>query len=304
MSIFASQIYSKTSMSNKKKFFSSNYFGLAIKNLFIATIIIAILVVGSLTFIHFYTKHGSMRTVPKIKGENIEQGIKMLKKTDLKAEIIDSVYLRDCALGEIVEQNPAPSTIVKPGRKVYLIVNSTTVKKVKVPNVIDMSLRQAEAFLTSLGFRIERIDYGQSAYRNLIIGLKYNNQTLEPGTKIPDQSKIVLVAGNGLQSQKDGFPYVVGLDYKTATLIIQSSKYIVGKTRFDTPPMGDRNKYTVYKQIPEVADSLKSNQSIDLWLTKPTQSSTTINPGEQSDFDEGDLEQNSSKKVEDIEEFF
>ncbi len=293
-------------MSNKKKFFNNNYFGLALKNIFIASIVIAILIVGSLTFIHFYTKHGSMRTVPKIKGENIEKGIELLKNSDLKAEIIDSVYLRNYALGEIVEQNPIPSTIVKPGRKVYLIVNSQTVKKIKVPNVIDMSLRQAKAFLLSLGFRIERVDYGSSAYRNLIIGLKYKNQTLEPETKIPDQSKIVLVAGNGLENEKNGFPYIVGLDYKTAILIIQSSQYVVGNLFFDTPPMGDRTKYTVYKQSPEVADNLQKNQSIDLWLSKPTQSSTTLNPENKENKDSlvNSAPKQEKIEVEDIEDFF
>ncbi|PIF02722.1 MAG: hypothetical protein CR965_00185 [Paludibacter sp.] len=292
-------------MSNKKKFFNSNYFGLAIKNLFISIIIIALLVVGSLTFIHFYTQHGSMRTVPKIKGKSISQGVELLKKSDLRAEIIDSVYLRDRAFGEIVEQNPAPSTIVKPGRKVYLIVNSTTVKKVKVPNVIDMSLRQAEAYLTSLGFQIERVDYGTSAYRNLIIGLKYKNQTLEPETKIPDQSKIVLVAGNGLQNERYGFPYVVGLDYNTAILIIQSSKYIVGNIQFDTPPVGDKKKYTVYKQNPALVDSLQENQPIDLWLTKTTQPSSTIRSAEEIKNNKynGNF-QTEKTEVEDIEEFF
>ncbi len=285
-----------------KDFFNNTYLGLAVKNVFIAIVIIVVLVIGSLTFIHFYTQHGNIRTVPKIKGKSIDEGIALLQKSDLKVEIIDSLYLKERQLGEIIEQNPAPSTIVKPGRCVYLIVNRSTVKKVKVPNVIDMSLRQAKAYLKSLGFEIERVDYGKSAYRNLIIGLKYNNKTLEPETKIPNASKIVLVAGNGLNNEKDGFPYVVGLDYHTATLIIHSSDYTLGDVHFDTPPVGGKHKYTVYKQHPEVSDTIQRGKPIDLWLTKATELSDS-----ESDMKYGngfDVDDDLKEENEDIEEFF
>lgn len=294
-------------MSEKKGFFNNNYFGLAIKNIFIAVLITVLLAVGTLVFIHFYTQHGSMRTVPNLQGKNINEAIKLLKENDLQVKIIDSLYSREYKFGAVVEQNPSPNNIVKPHRIVYLITNSSSVKKIAIPNIVDMSSRQAKALLKSLGFQVEKVEYGQSAYRDLVIGVKYKRKDIEIGEKIPDQSKLTLVIGNGLLSSENGFPYVVGLDYISAEQIISSSKYPLGKVTFDEQPLGNKEKFIVYKQDPDVIDSLSTTKPvINIWLKKD---SYDVKPIGGSYNDEGgsqNFRENTKKKekVNDVEDFF
>ncbi len=298
-------------MSEKKGFLNNSYLGLAIKNIFIACVIVLLLIAGILVFIHFYTQHGSMRTVPNLQGKNIKEAIKLLEKNDLQVEIIDSLYLREHDFGAVIEQNPSPNSIVKPNRIVYLITNSSTIKKISIPNVVDMSSRQAKALLKSLGFEIEKMEYGPSAYRDLVIGVKYKHREIELGEKIPDQSKLTLVVGNGLLSSENGFPYVVGLDYVSAKQIISSSEYPLGKVTFDEQPLGNQDKFIVYKQDPEALDSLSVDNkvNVNIWLRKETYNIESTNQMGGGDYDSDEKEsfiENKKKKqkIKDVEDFF
>ncbi len=296
-------------MSEKQGFFNNNYFGLAIKNIFIAGLITVLFIVGTLVFIHFYTRHGSMRTVPSLQGKSINEAIDLLKENDLTVKIIDSIYSREYELGTVVEQNPSPNSIVKPKRIVYLITNSSSVKKIAIPNIVDMSSRQAKALLKSLGFEVEKTEYGQSAYRDLVIGVKYQRKDIEIGEKIPDQSKLTLVIGNGLLASENGFPYVVGLDYVSAEQIISSSEYPLGKVTFDEQPLGNKEKFIVYKQDPDVLDSISIEKpTINIWLKKDSYNieNHSIGGGGYETDSKGSFKENKKKKqkVKDVEDFF
>jgi len=83
-----------------------------------------------------------------------------LDKQSLKSIVIDSSYVKGIAPGAILEQNPAGGSKVKSGRTVYLTVNADSAPKVAIPDVMDnSSLRQAEAKLRALGFKITEPEY-------------------------------------------------------------------------------------------------------------------------------------------------
>lgn len=111
-------------MEKKDNFWNGSLFGLAAKNIMKAGIIIFVLVGAMLIFLNFYTKHGQSEIVPSLKGFTLEEAADMLDRHNLRFEIIDSTYVREKKLGTIIEQNPAPNTTVKPGRSIYLIINS------------------------------------------------------------------------------------------------------------------------------------------------------------------------------------
>ena len=111
-------------MGKKDNFWNNNYLGYILKNILIATGLLMGLILATLLLINIYTNHGSSEKVPNLKGTTLEEARIMLKRHNLEAEIIDSVYLKDKKQGTIIEQNPAPNSIVKPGRPIYLIINS------------------------------------------------------------------------------------------------------------------------------------------------------------------------------------
>ena len=59
-----------------------------------------------------YTRHGEAVEVPDLAGMYVEEAELILKDCNLEYEVIDSVYIRSMAAGEIAEQSPMAGTKV------------------------------------------------------------------------------------------------------------------------------------------------------------------------------------------------
>lgn len=296
-------------MKKKSDFWDKTFLGYILKNIGIAIAAILGIALVALFLINIYTKHGKSEAVPNLKGLSIEEADAMLRKQKLKFEIIDSVFMRDKKLGTVIEQNPVANSIVKPGRKIYLIINSKAVRQVKFPNVTDISVRQAEAMIKSLRINIANIQYAPSAYRDLVLEAKYNGKTLTQGDKVPEGASIVLVVGDGYGGYdgiSSGAPSLIGLDLYSATETINTSTFLIGYLTYDVEPNGDESSYVVYRQRPEPGEPIDAGSTIDLFLTKdrsklevPTSQVPVTNqhttPVEKKE---------KKEKVKDIEEFF
>ncbi len=291
-------------MGKKENFWNNTYFGYIIKNILIASGVMMGLILVTLLLINIYTNHGNSEKVPDLRGSSLEEARLMLDRHHLIAEIIDSVYLRDKKLGTIIEQNPAPNSIVKPGRPVYLIINSKSVRKIKLPDVRDVSLRQAEAMIKSLGINIATVQYAPSEYRDLVLDIKYKGQTLLPGSKIPEGSSVVLIAGDGYGGTTDssGVPSVKGLDLNAAIEIINASAFVQGGIIYDVTPNGNESQYIVYQQRPEPGEPVSAGSAIDLFLSKDhSRLNEELPPPVKRKTTE---EKQVKEKEQDIEEFF
>ena len=279
----------------KKSFWNDNILGYFIKNTLIAITIVVGLVWATLIMIDFYTNHGKTEKVPDLKGLSMEQAVEMLDRNGLKFEIIDSVFVKDKKLGTIIEQTPTPNTLVKPGRAIYLIINSSQVRQVTIPAITDVSVRQAEAMLKSLGINVSTVEYAPSDYKDLVIDIKYRGQSVVPGTRIPDGSSVILVAGNGYGGSAVLVPSITGMDLTSASQIVNSSSFILGGLIYDVEPNGDEDSYIIYHQRPEAGDSIPAGSRIDVWLSKDRTMMNKEFPKEKKTEEE---------KVQDIEDFF
>ena len=160
-------------------------------------VVIVLLVFGTLEWLNIYTRHGEAVEVPNIKNININQAQLMLKNCELSVVVVDSSYVRGLTPGVILDQNPVEGSKVKKGRAIYVTINSDKVPMVSVPDLIDnSSLRQAEAKLRALGFKVTEPKY-ISGEKDWVYGLIYNGRELYSGEKIPRESVITVCAGNG-----------------------------------------------------------------------------------------------------------
>lgn len=110
--------------------------------------------------------------------------------------MVDSSYVKGLPDGMILDQNPAGGARVKEGRTIYLTVTTSKVPLVKLPDLIDnSSLRQAEAKLKAMGFRLTEPEY-VSGEQDWIYGIKYRGRSLMSGDKIPHEAILTLCVGN------------------------------------------------------------------------------------------------------------
>jgi beta-lactam-binding protein with PASTA domain len=95
-----------------------------------------------------YTNHGETVTVPNVKGMKYAELKEYLENKNLDIKISDSsMFLLDKGPGIVIEQDPRPNEQVKEGRTIYVSITRTVPPQVKMPNLIDVSQRQAEAIL-------------------------------------------------------------------------------------------------------------------------------------------------------------
>jgi beta-lactam-binding protein with PASTA domain len=109
--------------------------------------------------------------------------------------INDSVFVSDKKGGTVLSQDPAPGSKVKKGRKIYLSVVAMSMPNVEMPNLVDLSLRQAENMLKSNDLQLGQVIYKASKYPNAVLEQRYKGRVVEAGTLIPYQSKVTLIVG-------------------------------------------------------------------------------------------------------------
>lgn len=183
-----------------KEFFSfknNRFFWL---NLVAMVIVVIAIALGALDWLDKYTRHGEAVVVPNVKGMSLTQAENQITKQALKVIVIDSSYVKGVPAGAVLEQNPSGNAKVKEGRTIYLTINADSAPKVSIPDIMDnSSLRQAEAKLRALGFKVTDPVY-ISGEKDWVYSITYKGRELRAGEKIPREAVVTLHVGNGHES--------------------------------------------------------------------------------------------------------
>lgn len=147
--------------------------------------------------IDVWTNHGSTTVVPEVRQKGFGEAVDILEAAGLDVEIGDSVYDSRMKPGEVKEVWPRPGATVKPGRTVFLTINSFQPQQVKVTMPLTgVSSRQAQTYLESIKIRNIKIEYVPSNFPDLVEGAKYKGKNIVPGMQIPVNANVVLYVGN------------------------------------------------------------------------------------------------------------
>ena len=144
-----------------------------------------------------YTNHNQAVHVPDVRKLQIEEAVPFLEKSLLRYEIIDSIFSEDVPPGAIVELMPEANSKVKKNRVIYITVNAKTEKTAPIPEIEDISYRQAYALLKALGFIDLEKKYVTGEFLDLAIGVEYNGQLVSSGTRVPLTAELTLLISDG-----------------------------------------------------------------------------------------------------------
>ncbi len=169
----------------------------------LAAVIVAgiILIWFSLLMLKFYTRHGDYLTVPDFAGLTIGQVTASDAYSKFQFEVVDSVFDQTRPKGTILHQDPFPESKVKEGRKIYLTIVSFLPEKTAMPDLKNLSLRQAIGTLESLGLKVGRIMYIPAFDQDAVQQQMFEGNVIATGTRIDKGSKIDLTVGMGSQGQ-------------------------------------------------------------------------------------------------------
>ena len=251
-----------------KDFWKNSLGGFILKRLLLAIVIFVALAWVTIALIDVYTHHGESETVPDLRGLYVEEADLLINNHGLYSVVIDSVFVRDKKLGTIIEQIPAVNSTVKRNRPIYLIINSRQVRMIPVPDVNDVSFRQADAMLKSIGLNVSSVEYSPSEYKDLVIAIKYRGRNISSGMRVPEGSSLVLVVGSGLGGEELPVPGIKGLSLEAGTEEALNGSMVIGAVEYDVEPSGNEDKYVIYRQRPAEGNSVPAGTRIDVWLSK------------------------------------
>ena len=179
------------------------------------------------------TRHNSRRTVPDFTGVPLDEARRTAAAESLELIINDSLFVPAYDGGTVLDQLPKGGTGVKPGRKVYITINSYRQKSVEVPYVAGRSLRQAKNMLEIAGLEIAELIYRPDMATNYVLEQWCNGRRMERDERIEMEmgSGVTLCVGAEDESETV-VPKVIGLSASDAKGRLWESGLNVGTVKY------------------------------------------------------------------------
>lgn len=220
----------------------------------------------SLQLLALYTSHGEAIEVPGLIGIQVNDLDQFDPEGHFRFLIIDSIFDDNLQKGAIVLQDPPPGSKVKSGRKIYLTVVTSQPETVRMPDLVDLSLRQALAGLKAAGLKVAKLEYISNMAKNAVLAQNFEGKAISAGTDVLKGSAIELVLGKGLKEEKIPIPFLIGKTEAEAINILNQSSFNVGSLNYTD--LRDPQHSRVYSQQPDGgADQIAEyGQYFDLWF--------------------------------------
>ena len=234
-------------------------------------VLVAVLVSAAYLLLGAITKHNQEITVPDLTGMSVEEAGRLLASEKMRLNIVDSVYVKRMGRGLVYRQNPKAGSKVKEGRCIHLTINAKNSKKVRMPNLVGYSLRQAKAELLSKGLVLGRLVYRPDLATDNVLKQMLGGMEVLPGTEVESESAVDLILGLNPSDNTTYIPYLLGMKYLNAVDAVHDNSLNVDEVLFDNTVKDytDSLNAVVYLQEPEsVEDSaFVKGTGLSLYLT-------------------------------------
>lgn len=240
-----------------------------IKHLFYIFFLSLIMLLGFFyMFLPRITNHGKTVQVPNLIGMHLDELDTHLATYHLRYVITDNTdYSEKHPPFTVLQQFPAVGVWVKENRKLYLTLNAEHPPLVKMPNLIEVSIRQAQLLLKNRGLKLGNIKYIPDITKYTVLEQWYDGHPISAGKSINKGSSIDLVVGAGLGTQIIEVPDVVGIPLEEASLILLEYGMRVGLTSIEknkTLPVG-----SILRQNPVAGTQVRLGTAINLYIANP-----------------------------------
>ena len=216
------------------------------------------------------TRHSARRTVPDFVGLQLNDAEYFAGRRDLQIIVNDSLHVAAYPGGVVLDQLPKGGVVVKPGRKVYVTINSSRQRMVAVPYVAGRSLRQAKNMLETAGLTIDYLEYAEDIATNYVLGEYINGEEVLEESELQAEmgSGVVLRIGVSAKDTATAVPQVLGRSLFEAKSRLWESGLNIGEIIFDEGmPALERNRAKVYRQSVLPTEAVAYGARVSLHLT-------------------------------------
>ncbi|NGP88539.1 PASTA domain-containing protein [Aliifodinibius halophilus] len=227
-------------MSTLKKIFTSKTFYIGSASIIVLGALILFL--ADMIIMPAYTNYDEGLTVPDVSQISLEEAQQQLESYGLRSEVAERRSNTAYPADYVIDQTPAPSEIVKPNRKIYLTVNTESNPTVTVPDVVNLSYRNAKLQLQNYGLGIGTVSYESNRFKNRVL-----RQSIEPEKVVPKGTLVDLAVSDGLGEKTVDVPNILGLRLSEAQQKLQKAGLRVGEIQFKPSKDVDPNVILDYQ---------------------------------------------------------
>lgn len=182
-------------MGTFKDFLKSKVF---FKQLFGALVISVVSVLLLMQLLRMITRHDKSITVPNLIGMELDEASDLIADQKLSMKVMDSSkYDPNYPKYAILDQSPKALKEVKAKRKIYVSINPSGYASVSIPDIIQITKRNAISKLNAVGLQIDTITYIPALGKDMVYGIKFKGDSIAVGAQLPRMSKIELICGDG-----------------------------------------------------------------------------------------------------------
>lgn len=225
----------------------------------IIIVISGLLIIFDNIILPLYVK-GVQTTVPNVIGMNKEEAINLLESKNfipiVQTTRFDDKYGKD----KVIFQKPNKGALVKEGRRIYLTISGGE-PLVRVPYIVNKTLRDAQITLEKIGLKLGQIDSIESELPpNIIVEQQYFQ-----GRELPKGSVVGVKISIGPQEGMIRAPLIIGKSLTEAEAIVKNFELVIGHKSY----INSNNLLpnTIVDQQPSEGTLLKIGDSINVVLT-------------------------------------
>jgi beta-lactam-binding protein with PASTA domain len=244
-------------------------------------LVVAILLLTSFFYIYLpvTTNHGESITVPDLAGLELNELDEFLLSRDLRYEVTpDSGFSADLPPYSVLTQTPKPGDKVKENRKIYISINAVNPPMIKMPKLVDGSLKNAQMVMESYDLKLGEIIYEPHEFQNAVLKQLIDGEEIEEGIDIPKGTVVDLVIGNGLGRPFE-MPDLLESMQEDAEFIIKGNGLRLGT--INQKQVDDKAAGLVIQQYPEAGEQIRTGNRVDIWVVASKSNEDLVAPIEQ-----------------------
>ena len=236
--------------------------------------LLVILTIGAALLFGFFfvylpmtTNHGETIVVPKVTGMQSAALEDYLDERNLRFFVDDSSYNPSIRPGTVLTQDPAPGERVKEDRKIYVSVSMKNPPVIKMPKLVEGSVKNAQMILTSYDLIVGEIKLVPDVRQNQVLRQLVGGKEIAPGAPIAKGTRVDLEVADGLGNQEFAVPNVVNMPQDEAATLLVGQGLQVGEIFYQDAEEGQADG-TVVKQrpVPAPGATIRMGQLVDLWI--------------------------------------
>jgi len=204
--------------------------------------------------------------VPQLLGEDYEA---LQDNADYQVKLNEKVHDSNYPAGQIIDQKPAAGTQMKKGDTIYVTVSLGEVPKVvKMPNVVEWELSQAERALNNLGMNLQ-IKVDRENHDEVPEGSVIRTEPMAE-TELTTGQEVTVIVSLGMEFKTGLMLDIIGYEKGDAKKVLEDQQLALDIT-FEEIYDSNTPAGCVVRTSPEADEELTTGDAVTVYISKGAQ---------------------------------